>query len=99
MQGNGIDLYVHEQGFDTTTPTGKAMFQLCGVFAEFERAIIRERVKSGIARAREAGKQWGRPRVSAAIERKVRALRRQNKDFVKVAREAGIGVGRRPAID
>jgi len=93
LHSKGVDLYLHQQRLDTTTPTGKAMFQLCGVFAEFERAIIRERVKSGIARVRAAGKKWGRPRVSAAIERKVHALRRQNKGIIKVAREAGIGVG------
>jgi len=93
LHSKGIDLYLHQQRLDTTTPTGKAMFQLCGVFAEFERAIIRERVKSGIARVRATGKKWGRPRVSVAIERKVRALRRQDKGIIRIAREAGIGVG------
>src|SRR5215467_14432042 len=46
----GIELFLHQQGIDTTTPAGKAMFQMMGVFAEFERAVIRERVKAGIAR-------------------------------------------------
>jgi DNA invertase Pin-like site-specific DNA recombinase len=40
-----IDLYLHQQGLDTTTPAGKAMFQMMGVFAEFERAMIQERVR------------------------------------------------------
>ena len=53
------------------------MFQSCWVFAEFELAIIRECVKSGIARVRAGEKHWGRPQVSTSIERKVRALRRQ----------------------
>jgi hypothetical protein len=44
----GIDLMLHQQGLDTTTPAGKAMFQMMGVFAEFERAMIRERVKAGL---------------------------------------------------
>ena len=48
----GIELYLHQQGLDTTTPAGKAMFQMLGVFAEFERAIIRERVVAGMARPR-----------------------------------------------
>jgi len=48
----GIDLYLHQQGIDITTPAGKAMFQMCGVFAEFERSIIRERINAGLARAR-----------------------------------------------
>jgi len=96
IHAKGIDLYLHQQRLDTSTPTGKAMFQLCGVFAEFERSIIQERVKAGIARARAGGKSsWGRPRVSAAIERKVRTLRRRDakKGIMKIAREAGCGTG------
>ena len=93
IHSKGVDLYLHQQRLDTSTPTGKAMFQLCGVFAEFERAIIQERVKSGIARVRAAGKRWGRPQVSPAIERRVRALRKQGKGIMRVAREAGCGVG------
>ena len=46
-----VDLYLHQQGIDTTTPSGKAMFQMLGVFAEFESAMIRERVMAGLARA------------------------------------------------
>jgi hypothetical protein len=52
----GIDLMLHQQGLDTTTPAGKAMFQMMGVFAEFERAMIRERVKAGFERARAQGR-------------------------------------------
>ena len=48
----GVDLFLHQQGIDTTTPGGKAMFQMLGVFAEFERAIIQERVRAGLRRAR-----------------------------------------------
>ncbi len=50
-----IDLYLHQQGIDTTTPAGKAMFQMMGVFAEFERAMIQERVRAGLARAKAEG--------------------------------------------
>jgi DNA invertase Pin-like site-specific DNA recombinase len=57
----GVDLMLHQQGLDTTTPAGKAMFQMMGVFAEFERAMIRERVKAGLERARAQGKTLGRP--------------------------------------
>ncbi len=59
-----IDLFLHQQGLDTGTPAGKAMFQMMGVFAEFERAIIQERVRAGLARARSEGKQLGRPRIA-----------------------------------
>jgi DNA invertase Pin-like site-specific DNA recombinase len=56
-----IDLFLRQQGLDTTTPAGKAMFQMMGVFAEFERAMIAERVRAGLARARGEGKRLGRP--------------------------------------
>ena len=62
LHSNGVDLYLHQQAIDTTTPSGKAMFQMTGVFAEFERAMIRERVKAGLARAVMAGTSLGRPR-------------------------------------
>jgi DNA invertase Pin-like site-specific DNA recombinase len=88
----GIDLYLHQQGIDTTTAAGKAMFQMCGVFAEFERAMIRERVKAGLERARAQGKRLGRPRTPAIMEQKIRAARRQGKGIKKIASELGIGV-------
>ena len=55
----GIDLALHQQGIDTTTPAGKAMFQMMGVFAEFERSMIVERVRAGVARAK-----GGRPEIT-----------------------------------
>lgn len=68
----GIDLLLHQQGLDTTTPAGKAMFQMMGVFAEFERSMIRERVKAGLLRARAQGKTLGRPRIDLATENAIR---------------------------
>ena len=59
-----IDLFLHQQGLDTRTPAGKAMFQMMGVFAEFERAIVQERVRAGLKRAKSEGKQLGRPRAA-----------------------------------
>jgi Resolvase, N terminal domain len=56
-----FDLFLHQQGLDTTTPAGKAMFQMLGVFAEFERSIIQERVRAGLRRAKAEGKTLGRP--------------------------------------
>lgn len=87
-----VDLYLHQQGLDTTTPSGKAMFQMLGVFSEFERAIIRERIRSGLARARAEGKVFGRPRVSEKVETAIRAARRQGKGMRRIARELGVGV-------
>ncbi|MGE0483484.1 MAG: recombinase family protein [Gammaproteobacteria bacterium] len=92
IQAKNVDLYLHQQGVDTTTPAGKAMFQMCGVFAEFERSMIQERVKSGLARAVAQGKQLGRPRVSAQIEKKILSARKDGKGIRKIAREVGVGV-------
>jgi DNA invertase Pin-like site-specific DNA recombinase len=63
LQSKRVDLYLHQQALDTSTPMGKAMFQLCGVFAELERSIIQERVKAGLERARAKGKILGRPKT------------------------------------
>jgi hypothetical protein len=63
-----VDLYLHQQGIDTTTPSGKAMFQMLGVFAEFERAMIRERVMAGLARAKAEGTRLGRPAPSRMMQ-------------------------------
>ena len=63
-----IDLFLHQQGIDTTTPAGKAMYQLMGVFAEFERSIIQERVRAGLKRAVSEGQTLGRPPISPELE-------------------------------
>ena len=68
-----IDLFLHQQGLDTTTPSGKAMFQMMGVFAEFERAMIQERVRAGLARVRSEGKKLGRPRIAPDLEKRILA--------------------------
>ena len=92
LHAKHVDLYLHQQGLDTTTPSGKAMFQMLGVFSEFERAIIRERIKAGLARARAEGKVFGRPRVSGKVEAAIRAARRKGMGMRRIARELGVGV-------
>jgi DNA invertase Pin-like site-specific DNA recombinase len=78
LHAKKIDLYLHQQGLDTSTPAGKAMFQMLGVFAEFERAMIRDRVRSGLARAKatgtKSGKAIGRPAVPEELNRRIREL-------------------------
>jgi DNA invertase Pin-like site-specific DNA recombinase len=63
LRAAGVDLFLHQQAVDTMTPSGRAMFQMLAVFAEFERAMIQERVKAGLARAKAAGKRLGRPKI------------------------------------
>src|ERR1700757_265622 len=69
----GVDLFLHQQGLDTTTPAGKAMFQMLGVFAEFERSIIQERVRAGLQRAKREGKRLGRPPIADKLAERIRA--------------------------
>ena len=91
LRAVGCDLYLHQQGVDTTTPAGRALFQMLGVFAEFERAIIVERVRAGIARARTEGKHLGRPRINGKIEQAIQVALAEGKGTRKVARECGVG--------
>jgi DNA invertase Pin-like site-specific DNA recombinase len=93
LHAKGVDLYLHRQGLDTSTPAGRAMFQMLGVFAEFERAMIQERVRAGLARAKAQGRRLGRPRVGPKIEAAVRAARARGKGIRKIASELKIGVG------
>ena len=91
----GIDLFLHQQGIDTTTPAGKPMFQMMGVFAEFERAMIRERVNAGIARAKAGGKHCGRPFIDTKLEGRIRdALAAPGRPGLhKIAKQFGVGTG------
>lgn len=88
----GIDLYLHKQGIDTTTPTGKAMFYMCSVFAEFERETIRERVFAGLQRARTKGITLGRPRISLLVEEEIRKYRQRGMGIKRIAKQLKIGV-------
>jgi DNA invertase Pin-like site-specific DNA recombinase len=92
LHAKGVDLYLHRQGIDTTTPAGRAMFQMLGVFAEFERAMIQERVRAGLKRARAQGRTLGRPKVSAATEQRIREHLLLGKGIRRTARGASVGV-------
>ena len=96
LHAKHVDLYLHQQGIDTTTPSGKAMFQMMGVFAEFERSMIRERVLVGLARARAEGTRLGRPATvadDAAKVQTIRAARAAGKSIRTIAREQRVGIG------
>src|SRR5919205_1173165 len=70
-----VDLYLHQQGLDTATPSGRAMYQMLGVFAEFERAIIVERINVGLARAKAQGRVLGRPEITPSLIERIRYMR------------------------
>jgi len=87
----GVDLYLDQQSIDTTTPAGKLMFQITGAFAEFERSMIRQRVRAGLKRAVDAGKQLGRPKVAPAMEKRIQAQLRDGKGMLAIAKALGVG--------
>ena len=91
LQALGCDLYLHQQSLDTSTPSGRAMFRMLGVFAEFERGIIRERVNAGLARAKANGIKLGRRPVKPAVEARIRQLRAKGMGILKIGRTLGIG--------
>ena len=91
LRALGCNLYLHQQALDTSTPSGRAMFQMCGVFAEFERGMIRERVNAGLARARERGVKLGRRPVKASVEQRIRELRSEGMGILKIGRTLGVG--------
>jgi DNA invertase Pin-like site-specific DNA recombinase len=89
----GVGLYLHQQGLNTTTSSGRAMFGMLGVFAEFERAMISERTVAGLRRAVMRGKRLGRPRLAEKKEIAVRASLARGNGVVKTAKMLGVGVG------
>src|SRR6195256_4534577 len=91
LHDKGVDLFLHQQGIDTSTTAGRAMFQMLGVFAEFERGIIRERINAGLARARAKGTKLGRRRVEPAVEARILELKASGDGILKIGRKLGIG--------
>jgi len=87
------DLYIHQSGIDTSTPSGKMMFQMCGVFAEFERGMISERVKAGQERAKAQGKHIGRPtNLNEGLSASIKYMREQGVGIRKIAKGLKVGV-------
>ncbi len=94
LHAKDVDLYLDRQGIDTTTPAGKAMFQMMGIFAEFERAIIRERIMAGLSRAKQGGTKSGRPigrpkTVTPEMEEAIRSARTDGNSLRKIAEQFG----------
>lgn len=90
LQAVGCDLYLHQQALDTSTPSGRAMFQMCGVFAEFERSMIRERVNAGLARARSKGIKLGHRKVQSSVEEQIQELRQGGMGILKIGKTLGV---------
>ena len=89
----GIDFNSYDNKIDTSTPTGKLVFQIIGAVAEFERDIISERVKAGLRNAKRKGKRLGRPPVSPVVIKKARELRADGLSYRKIGKRLGISEG------
>jgi DNA invertase Pin-like site-specific DNA recombinase len=89
----GVDLYLDQQSIDTTTPMGKLVFQITGAFAEFERSMIRQRIKAGLKRAVAQGAKLGRPKVDAALEHRAQRELKKGVGILRVAKTLGLGTG------
>jgi DNA invertase Pin-like site-specific DNA recombinase len=87
----GIGFISLTEALDLTTPTGRAMTGLLAVFAEFERDLLRERVKAGIAHARSQGRVLGRPKTASLKTREIKKLKVQGKNHSEIARTLNIG--------
>lgn len=87
----GVGFVSLTEALDLTTPAGRAMAGLLAVFAEFEREILRERVRAGIAQARKQGKPQGRPRTAAQKQEQVKTLFAEGVSKAEIARRLAIG--------
>lgn len=93
MNTRGVDLYLHVQALDTSTPSGRAMFQMLGVFSEYERAMISERVKTSLNRLRANGVVLGRKPLDPAMVEKIRVSLNEGISINATAKALKIGVG------
>lgn len=87
----GVGFVSLTEALDLTTPTGRALAGMLAVFAEFEREVLRERVRAGIAEARKEGRRHGRPPTASLKAEEVRCLKAERVSHAEIARRLGIG--------
>lgn len=93
LRERNVDLYLHEQGLDTATASGRALYQMLEVLAGLERAIISERINEGVAQAKAKGTRMGHPPITSRLIDDIRALRAQGHSQRVIAKELGVGKG------
>jgi len=94
LDSKKVGMYFHQQAIDTSTPSGRAMIQMAGVFASFERSMLRERILASHARARAEGKSIGRPsQINDALKTSIKFMRDKGVGIKKIAKELNVGVG------
>jgi DNA invertase Pin-like site-specific DNA recombinase len=92
LEARGLSFISLRDNLDLSTPSGRLMFQIIGAMAEFERALIQERVKAGMRNARAKGKRLGRPRA-VVDEAEVLAMRKSGASWRTIAKKLGVGLG------
>ena len=92
LQNAGVDLYLKEPMVDTSAPSGRVLFETIGIFAQFERALARKRVVVGVARARKAGKPFGRPKIPPERAAAIRASLASGVSIRRTAKLHGVGI-------
>jgi DNA invertase Pin-like site-specific DNA recombinase len=94
LRAVGVGLYLHQQALDTSTPAGKLAFSVFGALAEYERELIRERVRAGIERARRNGVRLGRPsNLNDTVRAAIIALRAKDVSIRQIASQLRVGTG------
>lgn len=92
LESAHVDLFLHQQAIDTTTPAGRMFFAVTGAFAQFEREMIQSHVLAGLERARAKGVRLGRPKVDKKTEAAIRKRLAAGDGMLKVAKTLGVGV-------
>ena len=94
LRAVGVDLYLHQQAIDTSTPAGKLTFSVFGALAEYERSLIRERVRAGLDRAKRNGVKLGRPsNLNDTVRAAIVALRAKDVPIRHIASQLRVGTG------
>jgi DNA invertase Pin-like site-specific DNA recombinase len=93
LTASGVAVYVDQQALDSSTPTGKLMFQMLGAFSEFERSMITVRVRAGLKRAVAEGVKLGRPRADSVKAAEARKALRHGASIRQAAEKSGLSVG------
>jgi len=88
---SGVDFISYDNKLDTSSPTGKLVFQIVGAVAEFEKDIIKERVRAGLNNAKKKGKTLGRPATAPMTIKKIRELKEKGLSNYKIAKKLNIG--------
>jgi DNA invertase Pin-like site-specific DNA recombinase len=98
IRDTNTGLFIHSQALDTTTPAGRALFQMLGVFSEFEREMIIARVKAGLGRAKREGKRLGRPKLPTTVREAAILALRQGASVRSAAQISGASIGATAAL-